>query len=97
MAVKSIEVIKELERKVWIEWCLSGDVTVNIQYGDEKPHSFARFYFIPMVTRRDWLEQAAISTALRLGATQPIEQRQQSFEDGLREVCDALDKEYSNE
>lgn len=83
MSDEPIQIVKMLKRDVWIEWCNNGDVTVNFQYEGKEPMCFARFCHIAMVTDRSGLDQAARAAAIRIGATEPVEQRHPNLDDSL--------------
>jgi hypothetical protein len=86
MGEKPVQIVKMLKRDVWVEWCMNGDVTVNFQYEGKEPMCFARFFYIPMLTDRSGLDIAAKAAALRIGAKEPVEQRQQSTSDWMTEL-----------
>ena len=74
-----VEVVEILPTRVWIESDFFGSKHVMIQHEGEDPHCWCSFYYDYRYTSNSSIRREAELMAVRLGATEPVEERVREF------------------
>lgn len=78
-APKTIEVLRLLEAKIWIENDFSGARHVVAQHEGMEPFTYATFHYRYGYTDNAGTLHAANNLAIQLGANEPVEIRQRDM------------------
>lgn len=75
-----VEIVHIFETKVWVESGIFGERYVVVQHETMEPFDYAVFNYRYGYTDNATTHQMATELALRLGATEPVEHKQRSYE-----------------
>lgn len=77
--IETVQIVRILPRKIWIEDDLFGSRHVMMQDEDTPEFTYATFHYGYGYSDNSSTYAAATALALQLGATEPIERKSRSF------------------
>jgi hypothetical protein len=82
--VEAAEMVKVFERRVWVEGDIMGDKHVMIQHqdGESEPFCYCSFHYDYAYTSNSSIRSAAETMALSIGAKDPVEHKNRTFNMG---------------
>lgn len=79
LSLPTAKIVKILKTDIWIEGDFLGDKHVVVQHEGMKPFTYASFYYNYAYTSNAGIRNQANALAISLGATEPVQERQQEF------------------